>query len=72
MALRNFILGERNSSTGQVNITKWDPLTRPISDNCFELGPKYSCSLMLNTGLLLMGLNGFMGQVYGLGSSQVG
>ena len=45
MALRNFILEERNSSTGQANITKWDPLTWPVNDTCSEPGPKYSFSL---------------------------
>lgn len=49
MALTNFTLGERDSSTMQANatanITEWNPTTRPISDTCSEPGCKYSFTL---------------------------
>ena len=47
MALRKFILEERNYSSvwATIDITRWDPLTRPIKHTYSDPGHKYEILL---------------------------
>ena len=46
MALRKFILEERNYSSVQatIGITRWDPLTWSINNTCSDPGHKHELS----------------------------